>query len=270
MSHDGFERGDVDVDAIPDPEPRVVSKAAFNGLLFALVVPITIAESVIAIAICHALGQHSRDIGGIVAGMGFPNLILARVAVDRILRALGRSRSGRTVERRGRTTALPEGTVDDDEVAEIRYPKGFVRFLFWGSLGFCVFFGVGPSLFYEGSWMTWSCYCFSALFGLSVLNVWWDRKPQAWADREGVIGYPIGFRGGLSRRFVPWSDVATCEIETYFDTFGQQVLIRPILKGWRGETLMMLQLLWTSIEDQQRLVKYIKARLPKPKDDLWE
>jgi hypothetical protein len=66
------------------------------------------------------------------------------------------------------------------------------------------------------------------------------------------------------------TDVATCEIETHYDTFGNPLIIRPILKGNDDETLLVLNLLCTKIEDQERLVKYIKAKLPKPKDDLWE
>jgi hypothetical protein len=64
--------------------------------------------------------------------------------------------------------------------------------------------------------------------------------------------------------------VATCEIETYYDTFGKPVIIRPILKGCDGKDLMVLNLMYTKMEDQERLVKYIKAKLPKPKDDLCE
>ena len=64
--------------------------------------------------------------------------------------------------------------------------------------------------------------------------------------------------------------MATCEIETYDDTFGKPVIIRPILKGWNDENLMVPNLMYTKIADRERLVKYIKAKLPKPKDDLWE
>ena len=66
-----------------------------------------------------------------------------------------------------------------------------------------------------------------AFFGLGAINIWWDRKPQAWADRHGITGYPSGLH--LYRRFVPWSDVATCEIETFSNTYGEPVLVRPIL-----------------------------------------
>jgi hypothetical protein len=85
---------------------------------------------------------------------------------------------------------------------------------------------------------------------------------------SGVTGYPVGFHA--RRRSVPWSALATCEIETYFDTFGKPIIIRPVLKGCDGEALLTLNLLYTKMEDQERLVKYIKAKLPKPNDDFWE
>src|SRR5262245_58878822 len=97
---------------------------------------------------------------------------------------------------------------------------------------------------------------------------WWGR-PQAWADSSGVTGYPVGLH--VRRRFVPWSDLATCEIEPCHDTFPKPMIVRPVLKGWHGEVLMTLNLLHTKPEDQGRLVKYIEAKLPKPKyDDLWD
>ena len=96
-------------------------------------------------------------------------------------------------------------------------------------------------------------------------SVW--GKPQAWADATGITGYPLGLH--LRRKFVPWSEVATCEIETYFDTFGNPILNRPILKGRDGEALITLNLQFTKVEDQARLMKYLKARLPKPTGDSW-
>jgi hypothetical protein len=72
------------------------------------------------------------------------------------------------------------------------------------------------------------------------------------------------------RKFVPWSDMATCEIETHYDTFGSPAIIRPILKDSAGRELISLNLLSTEPQDQQRLVKYIQAKLPKTKEDFWE
>ena len=116
-----------------------------------------------------------------------------------------------------------------------------------------------------------SAYALVGFFGLGAGYCLYEGrwgKPQAWADGSGITGYPVGFH--FRRRFVPWSDVATCEIETYYDTFGKPVIVKPILKGWNGEPLLALNLLYTKWEDQERLVKFIKAKLPKPKADLWE
>lgn len=114
-------------------------------------------------------------------------------------------------------------------------------------------------------------YILIAFFGVMAACCFLQRRrgtPQAVADSSGIRGVPVGFH--MQHRFVPWSAVATCEIETYHDTFGKPVLIRPILKGADGEPLLTLNLLSTAMEDQERLVKYIKAKLPKPKDDSWE
>jgi hypothetical protein len=109
-----------------------------------------------------------------------------------------------------------------------------------------------------------------ALFGLGggycFHERWWGR-PQARADASGITGYPVGFH--VRRRFVPWSEVATCEIETHYNTFGEPVIVRPILRSHAGEILMTMDLC-TTIEEQGRLVKYIKAKLPRAKDNFWE
>jgi hypothetical protein len=91
---------------------------------------------------------------------------------------------------------------------------------------------------------------------------------MSWPAPSGVTGYPVGFHA--RRRSVPWSALATCEIETYFDTFGKPIIIRPVLTGCDDEALLTLNLLYTKMEDQERLVKDIKAKLPKPNDDFWE
>lgn len=249
-------------------EPRTISKAAFETLVVLTFLVLTIGEMAIAVALSRAL-KSRFDKSTIGPALLFPTLILSRIAVDRVLRRFGLSRGGKTMERRGRTVAAPEGDVDDDEVVEVRFSRSFARFLFWGSLAVCVFLGVGLTLGpRQEPWVAVMGYILIAFFGLGLLNFLFDRKPQAWADRDGITGYTTGHQ--IRRRFVPWSEIASCEIETFYDTFGKPVLIRPILKGWNGEPLMPLYLLYTSMEDQERLVKYIKARLPKPKDDFWE
>ena len=74
----------------------------------------------------------------------------------------------------------------------------------------------------------------------------------------------------MRRKFVPWSDVQTCEIQTFYDPFGKPFLLRPILRGHNGEILMVLNLMQTKMNDQERIVKYVRAKLPKPQADPWE
>jgi hypothetical protein len=250
-----------------ESEPRTISKWTFECLVLATVVLLAFTETFAALVVGRAL--RLRIEGGYIGGLTVLNLVLARLAVDGILKRFGLSRSGKTLEVRGRTQVSPEGSVGDDEVVEVYLPRSFARFVVWGCPVACVFFAAAGTLTLDSDpWMVGLSYLLSGFFGMCAINNWWDRRPQAWADRDGITSYPSGYHP--YRRFVPWSAVATCEIETFYNTFGEPVLVRPILKGWDGESLMALYLLYTKMEDQERLVKYIKAKLPKPKVDLWD
>ncbi len=257
-------------DEAPERYPRTVSKVAFGCLASTLFFVITLAEIAVALAVSKGLGV--RHEAGWIGGLGFLNLILSRVAADGILKLMGLSRSGKTVEARGRTVALAEGEVGDDEVVEVRCPSSFITGLGVACLLFCLLIVsillLTPPDQVKG--IGWA-YALVGFFGLGAGYCLYEGrwgKPQASADASGITGYPVGFH--FQRRCVPWSDVATCEIETHHDTFGKPVIIRPILKGWDGEPVIVLNLLYTKLEDQERLVKYIKAKLPKPIDDLPE
>lgn len=258
------------LDEATEQQPRTVSKAAFGCLSWTLCFVILLIEFAVALAASRSLGVRIEP--GWIGGMAFPNLILAKVAADGILKLVGLSRSGKTIEARGRTVAFPEGEIDDDEVVEVRCPSSLITGLGVAFVICCLLIilllAAIPHRQMEG--IGWA-YALLGFFGLGAVYFLYEGrwgKPQAWADASGITGYPVGpcFR----RRCFPWSDVAMCEIETYYDTFGKPVIIRPILKGWHGEPLIVLNLMYTRMEDQERLVKYIKARLPKPKDDLWE
>jgi hypothetical protein len=251
-------------------EPRAISKAAFRCLVFVTMVLLAVTEAVAASAVGWALGFRIE--GGWIGGLAFLNLVLSRVAVDGILKRFGLSRSGKTLEVRGRTVAFPEGEVADDEVVQVRCPPSFLTGLSVACLMCCLLIALilvaVPHGRMEG--VGWA-YALIAFFGLVAgycLYAGRRGRPQAWADASGITGYPVGFHA--RRRSVPWSAVATCEIETYHDTFGKPVIVRPTFKGCDGEALLTLNLLSTTMEDQERLVKYINAKVPKPKEDFWE
>jgi hypothetical protein len=248
-------------------EPRTISKWAFECLVLATIVLLAFTETFAALVVGRAL--RFRIEGGYVGGLAILNVVLARLAVDGILKRFGLSRSGKTLEVRGRTVIGYEGCVGDDEVVEVSLSRSFARFVVWGCPVACVFLAaVGTLLLDSDPWIAGLSYLLSGFFVLCAIINWGDRKPQAWADRDGITGYPSGYHP--YRRFVPWSAVATCEIETFYNTHGEPVLVRPILKGWNGDCLMAMYLLYTKMEDQERLVKYIKAKLPKSKLDLWD
>jgi hypothetical protein len=253
-------------------EPRPVSKWPFECLVIVTMVLLAVTEALGAVVVSRAL--RLRFEGGYIGGLTILNLWLARPVVDGIFKWFGLSRSGKTLEVRGRAVVSPEGSVGDDEVVEVYLPRSFARFVIWGCPVACVLFAaMGTLMFDWDPCFAVLSYLMSGYFGFCTMINWWDRRPEAWADRDGITGYPIG-RFCLRRRFVPWSDVARCEIETLYNTFGEPVVIRPALKGWNGELLMTLNLLYKTMQDQERLVKYIKAKLPKPKptveDDFWE
>jgi hypothetical protein len=251
-------------------EPRTVSKATFETLVFVTLLVLSITESITASATGRALGFRME--GGWIGGLTVLNMVLARVVVDAMLKRMGRSRSGKTLEVRGRTVAIPEGEVADDERVEVRCPSSLILGLGAMCLAICLLIAlilviVPPARMENVGW----AYALIIFFGLGAGYCLYERrwgKPQAWADSTGIWGLPVGFH--MRARFVPWSRVTTCEIETYYDTFGKPVIVRPVLKGGDGETLLTPNLLYTTMEDQDRLVKYIKAKLPKPKDDFWE
>ena len=249
--------------------PRTVSKAAFGCLSWTLCFLIIAVEFAVALAVSKGFGL--RLDGGWIGGLALPIFILSKVAADGILKLMGLSRSGKTVEARGRTVVLAAGEAGDDEVVEVRCPSSLITGLGMAFLTCCLLIVlvlvVIPHDQMEG--VGWA-YALIGFFGLGAGYFLYEGrwgKPQAWADASGITGYPVGFH--FRRRCIPWSDVATCGIETHYDTFGKPVIIMPILKGWNDEPLITLNLQYTKLEDQERLVKYIKAKLPKPIDDPW-
>lgn len=248
-------------------QDRTVSKETFESVVIGLILTFTMAEMILGLT--FELALHRPFNGGMFGFLFGLNIVLARIAADRIFRRLGMSRSGKTLEIRARTVAFPEGEVADDDVVEVHCPRSLVRGLLVLCAVIClamtfilVFMRPPP----KGAIIGW---LLLGTFGAFGLNAWWDGKtPQVRADAGGILGYPWGM--SFRRKFVPWSDVATCEIETHYDTFGSLVITRPILKDSAGRELISLSLLNTEPQDQQRLVKYIRAKLPKTKEDFWE
>lgn len=259
-------------DEAADRPPRTVSKAGYFSLWITLCVVFQFVELASSSAISRSLGV--RHDSSWAAGLGYLNVVLAKVAADRILKRMGLSRSGKTVERRGRAAPLTCED-DDDEVVVVDLSPSTRKKL--GVLGLiaCLLIVPGMAAVTQGVFpdLRWTLPLLAFLefiFAYGCYDCWWGQ-PRCRADRFGIMGYPTG--PTVRRRFVPWSDVAICEIVARYDTFGKRMAVWPVLKGRDGKTLLALDLQLISLEDQERLVKYIRTKLPKPKDELddfWE
>lgn len=261
-------------DDVSVQEPGTISRRAFRRLVVALGFAFLIPELIVLTVACRVFGfRHDHGwIAGLPGGLSVLNTTLAYVATDRILKRFGLSRSGKTMEVRGKTVAHAEGEVFADELIEVRFHSS--HFIGLGLT--CLVCSLVMALIFvviSRDRMIGGCYAcitvaLSGFLGGTCLYLGLWGKPRVWADADGITGHPLGFN--IGHRSVSWSAVATCEIQTVFNTFGKPILIRPTLKGYDGNSLLALDLSYTKMEDQERLVKFIKARLPKSKEDFWE
>jgi len=257
-------------------EPRTVSKATFECLGFVILTMLMLVELVLLLLFSRVLRMNLPSAAswggaaGWVCTVVFPNILFSRVATDRLLKVLGLSRSGITREIQGRSVALPEGQVEDDEAVAVYASRSTCQVMMVLSLVNLLIFSLSVKFLGRGELVPIGYYWAYFLIALSAFGVvfFWVLPciPLAQADAEGIPGE--GF--SAFAKFIPWSEVATCEIETVFNTFGNPVFVQPTLKDKHGEKLLRFDLWFARIEERDRLVNYIKAKLPKPELDSWD
>jgi hypothetical protein len=197
------------------------------------------------------------------------NWVLAALAIDRFLKTIDLSRSGTSIEIWGQNVASREHSFADQEVIEFVLDRSTIRSNLCASVIvplLAIFLIVccsnNSELFFVG------CVGFVFCIGFGI-RIWWASDGcLVRADRQSVFGYPARF--AIHRRLLHWSEIASCEIITRFDTFGKPFHIVPVFKDAFGRTLMRLSLCDVPMEFQERLLKHIKARLPKARVDLAE
>jgi hypothetical protein len=250
--------------------PTTASRTTFACLVLSLFLVCALAEYPLAVTAAGSRGPRS---GLWIGWLALFSLSSCWLAAEAIFKLLGISRSGKTIEVRGRVAGLTEGATDDSEVVEVRI-SGWSRWVIWSQIVFVLLICLGMILILvlvPHSKMKGVGYAYGILAffcsGIFFL-VWLKDHAIARADASGILGHPDGLH--FRRKFVPWSEVALCEIHTYYDTFGSPRLLVPILRGWRGQELISLNVSGTRFRDQERLVKYIRAKLPKSRDDFWE
>jgi hypothetical protein len=105
--------------------------------------------------------------------------------------------------------------------------------------------------------------------GVAALMQWFGPPlMHVSGDSEGIFGKEVGFPRNKKR--VLWSQIKAYEILTYYNRSGRPVLIQPVFKDILGKELLSLDLMAIKMADQERLVKYIKTRLPKSPTEPWD
>jgi hypothetical protein len=238
-----------------------VSRRAFYFIVAALTTSLAVAEIIVP----RPYGPFSLLFYG-ACGMLIANFLLSFYATDRFFKLRGLSRSGNSVETWDRIPASPKRSAADIKIVEHVVGRAEVLFTLVFSFLLCLLAVLGLLIAREP--MT-TIICGS---GIVFLGRVWLQQSEALdgcyvrADRRGIFGYPA--RYALRRKLPPWSQIASCDIVTRHDPFGKPYLIMPVFKDQFGTKLMSLSLWSVPMETQERLVKYIKARLSKPRENL--
>jgi hypothetical protein len=257
------------------PESRVtVSKGQFRFVMIALTIAFTSAELTLWKTACLKLNWSSPNFIIFIYPLGAANWLFSWYVADRFYKGAGLSLSGKNTEVWERTPSDRECTPDDCEAVELVLVRSEVRINFVMGLLLCILMMLG-GYFFRTEWMLAILAPVGGVFlGSLAIQQWfaWDGCVLR-ADSKGVLGLPRRF--ALRRHWLPWSEIASCEITTHYDTFGAPCLVVPVFKDDFGRTLMRMSLFGglasMTIEHQQRLAKYIKVRCSnKAKFDLAE
>lgn len=191
------------------------------------------------------------------------SIILAWPLTNALLKHQGRSAGGWTTEVRERIVRLPEDVVGPDEVI-VHSASRSELYINTATLLILVPLATG---------LGWPCsdrglidglpfVAFDGLAGAFLLSAWWNRdRPWLRADAHGLLA-SCG-RLGLRRRFVEWEDVRACELTTIYAPWGEVAGYRTRLLGETGEILLDNRLAGVPRAERERVVKYIRAKLPK-------
>ncbi len=251
-----------------------ISRARFEGVAFGFMMLLTIAGTILLSALDAWLRFPLHYWMGILPGLTF---VLSRPMADRILRRSALSRSGRTSEVRSRGVVLSEADDVDRGVLEFHWPWAVNRL----AMGIHLVTGLGATLMLidssrheRGAEVQAFCWFMIAACVLVMLYLGYWRdwgRPIFRLDANGILGYPAGFWWLKPHpRFIPWPEVAACEIETRYDVFGSAAHVLPIFMDAAGRELLRLDLRYVPRTVEEQAVQYIRVELPKTREDYWE
>ncbi len=197
---------------------------------------------------------------GFVAGV---SLFVAFILGDRFFLACGKSLSGSSVVTWDRLIAEEERFVAPSLAVEYGYDRqsllvtSLLCHLFCLVVMFLLFLA-RPGMF--GFFLAGAMIVASEISGF-----WWLSREGSImrVDHGGVFGYPTGLP--FTRKLVPWSEIASCDLITLYDPSGRVVCFVPVFKNQASEALLKLNLAQVPLIDQERIVRYIKMKLPVPR-----
>jgi hypothetical protein len=259
-----------DYDLIPRPVFWLYAGIVWSLLIIAMIVA--------GEGVARSLG-HRRLPEGFGAAIGMVATVLAPGLVDRILRLFGASRSGKTVERRKPVRLTPaEEDEDTARPIELFYKRNRLIGLSLLMLLSSLLMGLMVVMDARQGWH-WT---HAVVVLLSAGSLWyaltlaWElrtRQPYLRIDPDGVTAVPSNQTAGSRRHFVPWCQVATCEVETTQDTWGRVTHSHATFQDAQGHALLTVSLPWGTVAheaERSQALKAIRARLPKPTDVAWE
>jgi hypothetical protein len=101
------------------------------------------------------------------------------------------------------------------------------------------------------------------LFGFLAVTSWRSDWIEASANAEGIeIKTVFGtFSADLGRKkFVPWSEITSCEAVTTHNVYGKFIRRYPVLKDAKGKFVFNGSRSKASQEDLDRLINFIRGR----------
>jgi hypothetical protein len=202
----------------------------------------------------------------------FINGNLCRELTERIFKAIVWSRSSQTCEApagKGAGFAGCGADADRFEVSDRKLVRGFTLFMAIPWLIIVATMIASPPTEQDRDPRVGLLVLFT--FGLvfaALMMCFGPARILLRGDSKGIFGQVVGFPRNEKR--VPWSQIKACEIVTYYNRSAKPILIQPIFKDLAGKELLSLDLLPVKLPDQERLVKFIKTRLPKSPIDTWD
>ena len=194
---------------------------------------------------------------GMLSGLNLP---ISLAAYEWILKLCGKSRRGQLVEIQmcaDCETSAPVGDVITVELAGGFHRQYLTASVLMSASALALIFVAPESI---RTPFFWICVVAAPLNSIYFLALWIRGIQKVRSDANQIQGYPSP--RSLRWNFVSWVDIATCEILTRWDSAGNTTLVRPVFKDAYGATLMRLDLTGVAETDRNRLVKYIKVRLP--------